>query len=237
MSIQHPSNADEIRDAISHGRPFGGTKYSGSHIAVLSGEQSVTGPLAEAVNRSARDYEEQYLTGGGRERAPWHVVYYVTRNADRRVLAYVTARGELIADETIAATPQNRHPERVSAKLAAAISEGMRHLCTSRGWDNIATDRGDYPTQPEGHRDGEGMTFTLWGRDTRVAIQQAQALAHYTDRAEAHRARIEYEKGGELHVSPTGYRGTRNHAWITRSAAEDAPAIGTTYAEHKEQNR
>ena len=235
MTIQRPPTTDEIRDAIAAGRPFGGTKIDAAHVAVLSGPQNLTGPLAAEVNRSAADYREQYLTGGGRERAPWHAVYYVTRRADRRVLAYATARGEVVTDETIAADPQSRHPERVPAKLATAVRDGLRAMHAARRWENIATDRGDYPTQPEGHRDGDGYTFTLWGRDTRADMRQTQALAHFTDRAEAYAARVAFEKGGEPYTSPTGYRGTRNHGWITRDTAADTPAIGTAYADHKGQ--
>jgi hypothetical protein len=232
MTIQRPAKADEIRDAIAVGRPFQGTKINADHIAVLSGPSALTGPLADEVNRSASDYREQYLAGGGRERAAWHVVYYVSiadpaASGSRYVIAYATASGSIRVQA---------HPA-LSKALTAAVSEGMRHLRTSRTWEAIATDRGDYPAQPEGQRDGEGMTFTLWGRDARTDVRQTRALAHYADRSAAYEAMREFERGGEPYISPTGYRGTHNHAWITRSAPENAPAIGAPYAEYREQSR
>lgn len=210
MSIQRPSKPEEIRDAIAHGRPFYGPKIEGRSIAVLSGRQNVTGPLAGMVNESAADYEEQYTTGGGRNHPAWHVVYYVT-TADpdapgsRYVIAYVTAEGET----------QIRAHRALPKPLMAAVSEGIRAMDAAREWLNIATDRGDYPVQDDDY----AGTFTLWGRDTRNPIQETRALAHFTDRHAAREAVREYERGGEPYTSPTGYRGTRNHAWVTREAA------------------
>lgn len=214
MTMQRPAKPDEVRDAIAVGRPFQGTRINADQIAVLTGELALTGPLADTVRTSALDYREQYLTGGGRERAAWHVVYYVSiadpaAPGSRYVIAYVTADGKT----------QTRAHRALSKPLTAAISEGIRHMRTSRTWERIATDRGNYPTQPDGHRDGEGETFTLWGRDTRTDVRQTLALAHYTDRHEAYEAMREYERGGEPYTSPVGYRGTRNHAWISRDAA------------------
>lgn len=221
MSVQKPSKSDEIAQAIQHGRPFWGPKVHGETIAVLSGRQNVTGPLADAVNETAADYQEQYLTGGGRNRPAWHVVYYVTiadpeTAGARFVIAYVTASGEARIQAHRA----------LSKPLTAAVSEGFHQLKTSRLWEDIATERGHYPVQDDDY----AGTFTVWGRDARNDVRETLPIAHYADRREAFEAREAFERGGEPYTSPSGYRGTHNHAWITRSATP----LGMRWADREE---
>lgn len=230
MSVQKPATAEEVRHAIDAGRPFAGTKINAHHIAVLTGalrkhSEPLTGELAAEVLRTMTDYSEQYLTGGGRERAPWHVVYYVTvRDPEnpraRLVLGYLTAAND------VRMVPLTRTLG-ISPALRDAVAS-LSRARTRRMGITIATERGVYPVQPEGHRDGEGVTFTLWSRDTRADVRETRARAHYTDRSEAYAAKIAAEAEGEPYVSPSGYRGTRSHAWITRGATP----IGSTWTEH-----
>lgn len=220
MSIQRPSTLDETGDAIAHGRPFQGSKINGETIAVLDGQlhrrPMLTGPLAPEVLRTMADYSEQYLTGGGRERAPWHVIYYVTApvadpegRAVRRVLGYVTA-----ARDMRTTTPEGT----ISARLLDSIGRGLIQLRGQAEW--LASDGGDYPTQPEGHHDGEGCTFVLWERSTREAIQNAAPSDTFTDRHAAHLAR---------NIADDLRNG--RHAWITRHPEGYTPAA--TWGEEK----
>lgn len=234
MSAQTPSNAEEVRQAITVGRPFAGTKVNGETIAVLSGAlhgEILTGPLAGEVMRTMLDYSEQYLTGGGRNRPAWHVVYYVTvsepdaeRGRARRVVGYLTADGgSRFTDTNSAATGRPTIPGDLYDAILALQSAGMVTVAA-----NLATDRGDYPLQDD---PVEGVTFTLWSRDTREPIGETLARAHFTDRHVAYAAKVEAEASGEPYVSPTGFRGTRGHAWITRDASP--VPLGTPYADYR----
>ena len=184
----------DIADVISHGRPFRSTAartFAGERIAVLTGPARVTGPLASDVQRTAADYTEQYLTGGGRERPAWHVVYYVA-TISGHVIGYVTRAGNSAFDSSSPISPTARATmEAALQEFAAKVSADEVHEFT------------EYAMQDD---DTTGVTFNLHERDSRTPIQEATITRTFTDRREAYEA---MRAADDLK--------NHRHAWITRT--------------------
>lgn len=207
-------NLTAVTDSIARGQIFGPVdNLRTAHVYVVSPMPvGLSGPLAERVETSQREYTAQYLTDGGRRVHRGHVAYYVTTAAGY-VLGYVEHSGKPIMAPSTEVTP--RRMEAIRAGLAA---HGPSYTARK------------YGMHEPGYTDGEGMTFTLWARDPRHDVRLTRPVATFTDRDEANAARQEADRFTR-YARPED----RQHAWVTRDA-EPVPD-GITWGEYEARRR